>query len=41
MLDLLGAVPGRLFNKRATGYVNLRLKRNHKHHPEPIWAARE
>ena len=41
MLDLLGAVPHRLFNKRATGYANLRFKRNHKHHPEPIFAARE
>jgi 3',5'-cyclic AMP phosphodiesterase CpdA len=41
MLDLMGAVPGRLFNKRATGYANLRFKRNHKHHPEPIFAARE
>ncbi len=36
-----GAVPGRLFNKRATGYANLRLKRGHKHHREPVLAARE
>ncbi len=41
LLDLTGAVPGRLFNKRATGYVNLKLKRNHVHHAEPVFAARE
>lgn len=41
LLDLTGAVPMRLFNKRATGYVNLKLKRNHVHHAEPVFAARE
>lgn len=41
LLDLTGAVPSRLFNKRATGYVNLKLKRNHVHHAEPVFATRE
>lgn len=36
LLDLTDAVPGRLFNKRFTGYVNLRLKRGHRHKPEPV-----
>ena len=36
LLDLTGAVPGRLFNKRFTGWVNLRLHREHKHKPEPV-----
>ncbi len=39
LLDLEGAVPGRLFNKRLTGYANLRLRRNHKHKPEPVRLA--
>lgn len=41
LLDLTDAVPMRLFNKRATGYVNLKLKRNHVHHAEPVLATRE
>lgn len=36
LLDLTDAVPNRLFNKRFTGYVNLRLKRGHTHKPEPV-----
>ncbi len=36
LLDLEGAVPGRLFNKRFTGWVNIRLRRGHKHKPEPV-----
>lgn len=36
LLDLTGAVPHRLFNKRFTGYLNLRLRRGHKHKPEPV-----
>jgi len=36
LLDLDGAVPFRLLNKRLTGYANLRLKRGHKHKPEPV-----
>jgi 3',5'-cyclic AMP phosphodiesterase CpdA len=39
LLDLEGAVPHRLFNKRLTGYANLRLKRGHKHKPEPVTLA--
>jgi len=39
LLDLDGAVPFRLLNKRLTGYANLRLRRNHKHKPEPVRAA--
>lgn len=39
LLDLTGAVPSRIFNKRFTGYVNLRLRRGHKHKPEPVRAA--
>jgi len=31
VLALAGAVPFRLFNKRATGYANLRFRRNHQH----------
>ena len=31
VLALEGAVPFRLFNKRSTGYANLRLKRKHAH----------
>jgi 3',5'-cyclic AMP phosphodiesterase CpdA len=32
-------VPSRLFNKRLTGYANLRLRRGHRHKPEPVRAA--
>lgn len=39
LLDLEGAVPSRLFNKRLTGYANLRLRRGHRHKPEPVRAA--
>lgn len=39
LLDLAGAVPGRLFNKRFTGWVNLELNRGHKHKPAPVHAA--
>jgi len=39
LLDLEGAVPYRLFNKRLTGYANLRLRRGHKHKPEPVTLA--
>ncbi len=39
LLDLEGAVPFRLFNKRLTGYMNLRFRRGHKHKPEPVRAA--
>jgi len=39
LLDLEGAVPGRLFNKRFTGWVNLKLKRGHHHKPHPVRAA--
>jgi 3',5'-cyclic AMP phosphodiesterase CpdA len=39
LLDLEGAVPRRLFNKRLTGYANLRLKRSHQHKPWPVEAA--
>ena len=39
LLDLEGAVPTRLFNKRLTGYANLRLKRGHQHKPLPVEAA--
>jgi 3',5'-cyclic AMP phosphodiesterase CpdA len=36
VLALDGAIPFRLFNKRATGYANLRLKRNHIHKSELV-----
>lgn len=36
LLDLEGAVPFRLLNKRLTGYANLRLRRGHKHKPHPV-----
>jgi 3',5'-cyclic AMP phosphodiesterase CpdA len=39
LLSLEGAVPFRLFNKRITGYLNLRLKRGHVHKPLPVQAA--
>jgi 3',5'-cyclic AMP phosphodiesterase CpdA len=39
ILNLEGAVPGRLFNKRLTGYANLRFRRGHKHKPEPVRLA--
>lgn len=38
VLALAGAVPFRLFNKRATGYANLRLRRNHQHKGEIVRA---
>ena len=38
ILALAGAVPFRLFNKRATGYANLRLRRNHQHKSEIVRA---
>lgn len=38
VLSLEGAIPFRLFNKRATGYANLRLKRNHVHKSELVRA---
>jgi 3',5'-cyclic AMP phosphodiesterase CpdA len=42
VLSLEGAVPFRLFNKRITGYVNLRLKRGSQHKPFAVEAiARE
>jgi 3',5'-cyclic AMP phosphodiesterase CpdA len=34
LLSLAGAVPWRLLNKRATGWLNLKLKREHKHKAE-------
>jgi 3',5'-cyclic AMP phosphodiesterase CpdA len=39
LLDLEGAVPSRLFNKRFTGWVNIKLKRGHHHKPAPVRAA--
>jgi 3',5'-cyclic AMP phosphodiesterase CpdA len=36
VLALEGAVPFRLFNKRATGYANLRYKRGHAHKSELV-----
>lgn len=39
LLSLEGAVPSRLFNKRFTGWVNLKLHRGHKHKPAPVHAA--
>ncbi|MCC6552763.1 MAG: metallophosphoesterase [Polyangiaceae bacterium] len=39
LLSLEGAVPFRLFNKRITGYLNLRLKRGSVHQPAPVRAA--
>ena len=39
LLSLEGAVPFRLFNKRLTGYANLRLSRNAKHKPFAVRAA--
>jgi 3',5'-cyclic AMP phosphodiesterase CpdA len=42
VLSLEGVSPHRFLNKRATGYVNLRLKRGHVHHPRFVRAiARE
>src|SRR5689334_18734421 len=38
VLALDGAVPFRLLNKRATGYANLKLKRNHQHKSELVRA---
>lgn len=38
VLALTGAVPFRLFNKRATGYANLRFRRNHQHKSEIVRA---
>ncbi len=39
LLDLEGAVPTRLLNKRLTGYANLKLRRGHRHKPQPVVAA--
>lgn len=39
LLSLEGAVPFRLFNKRLTGYLNLRLRRHAVHKPHPVRAA--
>lgn len=42
VLDLEGVSPSRFLNKRFTGWVNLRLKRQHKHRPAYVRAiARE
>ena len=38
VLALEGAIPYRLFNKRATGYANLRLNRKHAHKSEIVRA---
>jgi len=39
ILALQGAVPFRLFNKRATGYANLRFHRKHRHKLELLRAV--
>ncbi len=39
ILNLDNVVPMRLFNKRFTGWANLRLKRGHRHKPEPVRRA--
>jgi len=39
LLDLEGAVPMRLFNKRITGYVNLRFHRKSVHKPFAVEAS--
>lgn len=39
LLDLEGAVPFRLLNKRLTGYLNLRFRRHSIHKPLPVLAA--
>jgi 3',5'-cyclic AMP phosphodiesterase CpdA len=39
LLSLEGAVPFRLFNKRLTGYVNLRFRRHAVHKPFAVRAA--
>ena len=39
VLALDGAVPWRLFNKRATGWLNLKLKREHAHRPALLAAV--
>ena len=39
LLSLEGAVPFRLFNKRITGYANLRFNRRSKHKPFAVRAA--
>lgn len=41
LLALDGALPHRLFNKRLTGYANLRLRRQHQHRPELVYAIAE
>jgi 3',5'-cyclic AMP phosphodiesterase CpdA len=41
VLSLRGAVPFRLFNKRASGYANLLLKRNHVHKSSLVLAIAE
>ena len=39
LLSLEGAVPYRLFNKRITGYLNLRFHRKSVHKPRAVRAA--
>ena len=39
LLSLAGAVPWRLLNKRFTGWVNLKVKREHAHRPEVLRAV--
>jgi 3',5'-cyclic AMP phosphodiesterase CpdA len=41
VLSLQGAIPFRLFNKRASGYANLLLKRNHVHRSSLVLSIAE
>ncbi len=41
LLALDAAIPFRLFNKRLTGYANLRFRRKHIHRPELVGAIAE
>lgn len=41
LLSLAGAIPLRLFNKRITGYANLRLDRRHTHRPQLVYEIAE
>lgn len=41
LLSLEGAIPYRLFNKRVTGYANLRLDRRHTHRPALVTTIAE
>lgn len=41
LLSLEGAIPWRLFNKRITGYANLRFDRRHTHRPALVHAIAE